>query len=528
MASFTARMGATRTVTAVAALILWSLPCALSGQRFDVVEATVAETHEAMRAGTLTCHALVQAYLDRIAAYDQAGPRINAVQNVNPRALAEADSLDGVLRSGGATGPLHCVPVLLKDQVETRGMPTTYGSVLFKDFVSQRDGTIVRRLREAGAIILAKTNMGEYASRYVGSAFGIIRNPYDPMRNPSGSSGGSAAGVAANFGLVGIGEDTSGSVRGPAAVTSLVGLRPTLYLVSTHGMMPANPTQDTMGPMARTVADAALVLDAIVGYDPEQPATAVSVGHVPQTYTSYLDAGSLRGARVGVLRQPQDRRTDPSSEDFRKVRAVFDAAVGQLRASGAEVVDPVEIPEMEQLAGIGNDFETEQATDDYLAELAEPPHRTLRDILLTGRVNPWRARGLAAVLGKRTDDPGYLTVMTKRETVRQGVLKVMADQRLDVLVYATFDHQPTLIAADVLTNPTPRDGYGWGDNRGLSPVIGFPALTVPAGFTSDGLPVGLELLGRPFTEGKLLGLGYAFEQATHHRRPPAATPRLGG
>lgn len=499
----------------------------LAGQGFDVVEGTIDDAHEAMRAGTLTCRALVEAYLRRIDAYDQAGPRLNTVQNLNPRALDVADSLDAVQRSGGSTGPLHCIPVLLKDQVETSDMPTTYGSALFEDFVSERDATLVVRMKEAGAIILAKVNMGEFASRYVGSAFGIIRNPYDPDRNPSGSSGGTAAGIAASFGMVGIGEDTGGSVRGPAAVTNLVGLRPTLQLVSTYGMMPANPTHDTMGPITRTVRDAAILLDAIAGYDPNDPITAYAVGHVPDTYTSALDAESLRGARIGVLREPMSRGTDPSSEDYRKVRTVVDAAIQDLRAAGAEVIDPLTIPDIGLVMGIGNDYETEQATDAYLAELTEPPYTTLRDILLQGVVNPWRARGMAEVLGKTTDDPGYLVVMHKREAVRLGVLRAMADHDLDAIVYATFDHQTTPIAPDVETNPRPDDGYGWGDNRGLSPAIGFPALTVPAGFTTDALPVGLELLGRPFTEAMLLGFGYAYEQATGHRRAPASTPPIG-
>ena len=211
-------------------------------QEFDPVEATIGSVQAALKSGHTTCRALVQGYLDRIAAYDQAGPTLNAIQSINPRALALADSLDAVMRAKRPLGSLHCIPVLVKDQIETRDMPTTYGSALFKGFMSPRDATVVTRLQAAGAIILAKTNMGEFASRYVGSAFGVIRNPYDPTRNPSGSSGGSAAGVAASFGVVALGEDTGGSVRGPASVNGLVGLRPTLQLVSRHGMMPANPT----------------------------------------------------------------------------------------------------------------------------------------------------------------------------------------------------------------------------------------------------------------------------------------------
>ena len=510
----------------LAVALLLGIPGSLGAQDFELLEATIEDAHAAMETGRLTCRSLVQAYIDRIEAYDKTGPRLNAIQHLNEGALEEADVLDGAMRSDGMVGPLHCVPVLLKDQVETSDMPTTYGSALFQDFIPSRDATIVTRMKEAGAIILAKTNMGEFAARYVGSAFGVIRNAYDPDRNPSGSSGGTAAGIAANFGMVGIGEDTGGSVRGPASVHSLVGLRPTLQLVSRRGMMPASPTHDTMGPLTRTVADAAILLDAVAGYDPQDPITAYSVGRVPQTYTDFLDAGRLRGARIGVLREPMDSNTDPSSDDYEKVKAVIDLAIQDLESLGAEVVDPLVIPELEAVRGIGNNFETERAMNDYLAELGTAPVTTLREILLSGVVTPWRARGMMGSVGKTTDDPGYLEVIQKRERLRQNVLKTMADEALDVIVYATFDHQPTLIAPDVETNPNPEDGYGLGGNRSLSPAIGFPALTVPAGFTADELPVGLEFLGRPFTEGMLLGLGYAFEQATRHRRPPPNTPGL--
>jgi amidase len=518
-------------------------------QRFDVMEATIPGIQAAFDARRLTCRTLVQAYLDRIDAYDKRGPALNAIQHVNARALLEADSLDAVLRARGPRGPMHCVPVLLKDQIETRDMPTTYGSAIFKDFVPRRDATAVKRLEAAGAIIIAKTTMGEFASRYVGSAFGIVRNAYDPTRNPSGSSGGSASGVAANFGLVGIGEDTGGSIRGPAAVSNLVGLRPTLQLVSRFGMLPANPTQDTMGPMTRTVADAARVLDVIAGYDANDPITAYAVGQVPATYTAALQPDALRGRRIGVLRTRRDtaartgaaRDTTISADsaarrdstnrhvdaEFAKVRLVLDRAIADLRSQGAEVVDSLLVPPVPGRR-VGNDFETEAATDAYFAEHPNAPVKTLQEILLAGEVNPWRARGMMGLVGKTTNDPDYLVVMQRRESTRVAVLKLMADHRLDALIYATYDAPPTPIAADVLTNPRPVDAYGRGDNRGLSPTLGFPALTVPAGFSSDSLPVGLEFLGRPFSEPMLLGFGYAYEQATKHRRPPSTTPPLSG
>ena len=501
----------------------------LDGQSFELEEATIAEVHAAFLSGDLTCVGLVQSYLDRIAAYDKQGPRLNTIANLNPRALEEAARLDEALAAGGLTGPLHCIPVLLKDQVETSDMPTTFGSALFADFVPDRDATIVTRVKEAGALIHAKTNMGEFASRYVGSGFGMIRNAYDPRRNPSGSSGGTSVGVAANFGMVGIGEDTGGSIRGPAAVASLVGLRPTLELVSRFGLMPANPTTDTQGPITRTVMDAAILLGVIAGYDPNDPVTARAAGRVPEAYEGGLGVDGLQGVRIGVIRDAMDESVDPGSEGFRQVRSRIDAAVADLRRLGAEVVDPVAIPGIETVNRVfgSNVYETEEATDAYLSEHANAPYRTLRSILLSGRVTPWRAAGLANSLGKSTGDPGYLEYLLGRDRIRQDVLVAMAEHDLDALVYATFDHPVTLIALDAETNSAPADQYGLGDNRLLSPITGFPALTVPAGFTPDGLPVGLEFLGRPFTEAMLLRFGHAFEQGTGYRRPPESAPPLG-
>ena len=401
----------------VAVLALAVAPDFAHAQTFDTVNATITSVHAAFKSGKLTCRALVQQYLDRIAAYDKAGPALNAVQNLNPRALAEADSLDAVLKAKKPMGALHCVPVLLKDQVETRDMPTTYGSALFTDFTPLRDATIVTRMKGAGAIILAKTTMGEYASRYVGSGSGIIRNAYDPLRNPSGSSGDTGSGVAASFGLVGIGEDTGGSIRGPAAVSSLVGLRPTLPLVSRFGMLPANPTQDTMGPMTRTVADAAALLDVIAGYDPKDPVTAYAVGNIPKSYATALRADALQGARIGVLRSPSrdTTRRDSTQRDstqrdstqrdstqrdslvgYQQVRTVIDAAIEQLKALGASVVDSVSLPRRDLGTAMGNDYETEQATDAYFRDHPNAPVKTLKEILLSGKVNPWRARDDAA------------------------------------------------------------------------------------------------------------------------------------
>lgn len=317
-------------------------------------------------------------------------------------------------------------------------------------------------------------------------------------------------------------------MRGPAAANNLVGLRPTTQLVSRHGMLPAKPSTDTLGPIARSVKDAAIVLDVLAGYDVNDPITAEAVGRMPTTYTQSLDSAALRGARIGVIRQPLDPKTDATSEEFLQVRAVIDRALADLRRLGAEVVD---LAAIQDIAGRSarmyddNVYETEAATDAYLAKHANAPVRSLREILLSGTVVPGRARTLIASLGHTTTEQGYLQLLLTKEALRQEVFGRMADQRLDAVAYATFDYPPLRIAADALTR---RDVEltGLGNNRRLSPVIGFPAITVPAGFTSESLPVGLEFMARPFAEHLLLRIAYAYEQGTHHRKPPSSTPAL--
>ena len=402
------------------------------------------------------------------------------------------------------------------------------GRRVFKDFIPQRDATIVTKLKKAGAVIIAKTTRGEYASGFLGSAFGIVRNAYDPARTASGSSGGTGSGVAANFGTVGIGEDTGGSVRGPAAVNNLVGLRPTLPLVSRFGMMPARPTTDTLGPIARSVKDAAIVMDVIAGYDANDPVTAEAVGELPGSYTQSLAVDGLKGARIGVIREPLDPRTEPASADYKQVRAVIDRALADLTRLGAAVVDPVTVPNITARSVKvydGNIFETEAATNAYLAEHPKAPVKTLSEILLSGKVVPARARVMMGLLGHSTSEAGYLELLLLKQDLQQAVLAAMANERLDALVYATFDHQPMLIPADALTR-TVIDSAGRGNNRRLSPVLGFPAMTVPAGFTADGTPVGLEFMGRRFAEPTLFKVAYAYEQGTHHRKPPQTTPAV--
>lgn len=494
---------------------------------FVLMEATIDSIQAALRAGEVSCRELVERYLARIAAFDRQGPALHAIQNVNPSALQEAERLDAQLRSIGPVGRLHGIPVLVKDQVETADMPTTYGSVLFRDFVPKRNATVIEKLRAAGALILAKTTMGEFAAGFAGSAFGVCRTPYDPTRDASGSSSGTGAGLAANMGAVGIGEDTLGSIRGPAARNALVGLRPTLPLVSRFGMMPGSPTRDTLGPLARTVRDAAILLDVIAGYDPNDPVTAACVGHVPETYTSFLIADGLRGMRLGVIREPMSKEADPTSAEFKEVRATIERALGVLADGGAQLVDPVVIPGlMELLDRVGGTYETEAAMNAYLAAHPNAPVRTLQEIVLSSEVLPSRRTRLMEGVGHTTSDPGYLQQMLAREELRVAVLRAMADHQLDALVYATFDHPPQPIPADVMTSFKAVTYPG--NNRVLAPALAYPAISVPAGATADGLPIGIEFLGRPFSEGTLFRIAYGFEQATHHRRPPASTPALPG
>lgn len=514
---------------AAAGAVLLGSGMGVAQPSFDVMETTIDDVHAALRAGRLTCHELVDRYLQRIRAYDKSGPALNAVQTVNQRAMAEADRLDATFRTSGPVGALHCIPVLVKDQIDTSDLPTTHGFAGFRDFTPAADATVVTRLRQAGAVIIGKTTMGEFASGYISSASGPIRNAYDPRRNASGSSGGTGSGVAANFATVGIGEDTGGSVRGPAAVNSLVGLRPSLPLVSRYGMSPARPTTDTIGPIARTVRDAAILFDAMVGYDSHDPATAYGVGRIPSSYVSTLQRDGLKGVRIGVVRQPMSANTNPEAPDYKQVRQVIDAAIGELRTLGAAIVEPVAIPDVIDRLNKGYDgnvFETEAAMNNYLAARPNAPFKTLREILLSGAVVPSRARTLMDTIGKTTDDPGYRQVLRIQDDTRQLVMTMMADLRLDALVYATFDQQPGIIAADVMTRTVVADITGIGNNRRLASLLRFPAITVPAGFTSDQLPVGIEFMARPFAEPLLFRMAYAYEQWTHHRKPPSRTPAL--
>lgn len=508
-------------LAAVAALL-----CGVVGQgraqaparTFDPMEATIPDIQAALAAGSVTSRDLVAWYLARIAAYDQKGPALNAISAINDRALAEADALDGERKSRPLRGPLHGIPVIVKDNYETVTMQTADGSRALAGWVAGTDAVLVKKLRDAGAVVIAKSHMHEFARGIttLGSLFGQTKNPYALDRNPGGSSGGTGAAIAANLAAVGMGSDTCGSIRIPASHNSLVGIRGTQGLASRTGIIPLSSTQDIGGPIARSVTDVAIVLDAIVGYDPADPQTAASIGHVPKSYTDSLRLGGLRGARIGLLTNLFG--TEPADVE---IATVVRASIAEMKAQGAEVIEAT-IPGLndvmlDRLNGfliLAQDFKFD--FNAYLAAHPTAPIRSLEEVLASGKFHPsleTGLRGSQAVESRDTKE--YLEHIVKRERLRQAILKVMADHRLDALAYPTIRRKPNLAG-----QPQP------GTNCHLSANSGMPSIVVPGGFTPDGLPVGVELLGREWSEPLLIQLAYAYEQATRHRRPPASTPAL--
>ena len=479
--------------------------------RYDVVERSISDLAGAIKAGTVTSRDLVQAYLERIDAYDHQGPALNAMIVVNPNALADADALDRERAARGPRGPLHGVPIVIKDNYDTTDLPTTAGSIALKDARPGRDAFQVRKLRDAGAVIVGKTNLHEFARGIttISSLGGQTRNPYDPTRNPGGSSGGTGAAVAANFAAVGMGTDTCGSIRYPAAHNSLVGLRPTLGLSSRRGIVPLSLSQDVAGPLGRTVADIAIVLDATVGPDPADPVTREAAGHIPASYVAALDANGLRGVRLGVLLP----LFGAAAEDQRAGNVVR-TAIREMEQRGARTtdVDMPAIPEQE-VSVIRYEFKFQ--LNDYLVE-TKAPVRSLSEILDKGLFHPaveqsFRRSNEVSAL----DSEEYRAMRAKQARLRDTLLKAMDDQQVVALVYPTLRRTAAKIGE-------PQTG----GNCAASAATGLPAITVPAGFADDGMPVGVEFLGRPFAESELLKVAYAFEQATHHRRPPSLTPPL--
>jgi Asp-tRNA(Asn)/Glu-tRNA(Gln) amidotransferase A subunit family amidase len=488
----------------------------------NILEATIEDIHLAYRSGQLTCRQLVQMYLDRIEAYDKQGPAINSIITINSKALEEAERLDRSLRASGPVGPLHGIPVIVKDQADVKGMPTTLGSVLFKDYYPHRDSFVVERLKKAGAVILAKSTLGEMAGGDThGSLFGSTRNPYDLNRTVGGSSGGSAAAVSSNFCTVAIGQEGLASIRRPAAWNSVAGMRTTAGLVSRGGVYSGWPSlAGSLGPITRTIADTAAVLDVMVGYDPEDPLTAFGVGKLPETFTTFLDKNGLKGARLGILREPMGIDSEPESEDFRKVSEVFDNAVRELKAAGAEIIDPVVIPKLKELlakraTGPG---EGEQSFKNYFGRSANPPFKSIAEAVASQEFSKV-SRNAQNRMKATQDVTKHYPCLMAREELMTNLLKVMADNRLDAIVHKAVEHQPTLITEGL--NP-PYVNYKGAPHLNTFLVF-VPSVVVPGGFTRDNLPAGIVFVGRPYDDGNMIKLAYGYEQATLHRRPPACT-----
>ncbi|WP_414664153.1 amidase family protein [Horticoccus sp. 23ND18S-11] len=509
----------------------------------DLETATIADLNAAMAKGTLTAEKLTQAYLARIAAYDKQGPTINTVIVFNPKAVETARALDAERKAGKVRGPLHGIPVVLKDNYDTADLQTTAGSQLLEGWVPAKDGYMVKKLREAGAVILAKVNLSEFAAggsvgvppsiggppNGFSSAGGQTRNPHDLSRGPAGSSGGTGAAIAAVFAQFGLGSDTGGSIRGPCSSNGIAGIKPTNGLLSRAGIVPLALTFDTGGPMARSVYDVAVSLGAMTGVDPADPLTQLSAGKFKTDYTPFLKRGSLKGARIGIARDfmGKDAGTD----------AVIEASIAKLKELGAIIVDPVKYPEFVLqartslfLTVLNSDFKAQIA--DYFAAVTKPGYpKTFAEIAAkanapaTAYRSPEKAAGLKYTDQVALDLKDPVSVIAHTEglaLVRAGIEALFAKHQLDAIVYPTG---PRPAAPIVRSNPlTPAT---MGDSpSSIANMTGWPDLIVPAGMTPEGLPVTISFFGPAFSEPKLFGYAYDFEQATKARALPKTTPAL--
>jgi amidase len=521
-------------VAVVTALFVLALPPARAAQSVDFDALTIADLNRAFDAGTLTAEKLVQLCLARIQAYDRQGPSLRAVLALNPNALDVARAMDAERKTKGPRSPLHGIPIVLKDNYNTSDLPTTGGSLLLEGSHPPEDAFVVKQLRAAGAIVLAKVNMSEFASGPARSSLGgQSLNPHDLTRSPSGSSGGTGVAIAAAYAPLGLGTDTGGSIRGPSTSNGIVGLKPTHGLLSRSGIIPLSLSFDTGGPMARSVTDVALALGVMTGVDPADAATAKSQGRFERDYAKYLKADALKNARIGIARDFLG--ADPD------VDWVVDASLDAMRKSGATIVD-VRYPKW--LLDAKQEFynairwpEFHAQIADYLKTTGPAYPKTLEEMIVrAGALNAVRADGAGPNPGRWTlfkreaesgtlDDYRYVSVRDHGlPMVRAAVEGMLAAQRLDAIVYPTSSRRPGLIA----DSGAPSGGTPPRSATDIANLTGFPDLIVPAGFTGDNLPVGISFSGPAFSEPRLLALGYSFEQATHARRRPVHTPARPG
>jgi amidase len=518
-----ATRAAWRSGGVAAAVLVFATFAPAARAEFAVEEAGIAEIQAAYLAGKTTAREVTQAYLDRIAAYDKRGPYLNALITVNANALAEADRLDAALESGGKlTGPLHGIPVIVKDNLDTFDMPTSTGVALFKDFVPPKDAFIVSRLRAAGAIILAKSSLSELAmglADNINSVLpGFTRNPYNTAYASGGSSGGTGVAIAASFGTVGIGTDTGGSVRAPSSINNLVGLRPTVGLVSRTGMGPLDSQRDTPGPMGRTVADVAKLLDVLAAVDPADARTAPSKGKAPKSYTDSLDRNGLAGARIGVFRQALavGDGADP------RVAALLDEAVADLRAAGATIVDDFKVPGFESFPRPPQTAARSKADWEGFFAYEGPtfPVKTVAELRDSRQYHPLHAARIAeiaAITAAPEQDATTVKGRADEQMYREAFGAAMDAAQVDALVFPVWNFPPRLNGD--------RGQTASGSLTFIGSATQWPVAVVPMGFVDD-LPVGFQIFGRAWSEPQLLKYAYAYEQATHHRRPPPTTPAL--
>ncbi len=432
-------------IALVFALLFVPLADCAPDRSFHLMETSIADIHKAMLAGTLTCHNLVQQYLDRIHAYDQQGPAVNSMLYINPASLKQADAFDQDFQRTHKLKPLGCIPIVLKDNFDTADMPTTAGSLMLKGAQPEKDAFAVKRLREAGALILGKANLQEFASGgiSVSSLGGQVKNPYDLTRTPGGSSGGTATAVASNFATVGTGSDTGGSIRSPASADNLVGLRPTRGLISRDGIVPVSFTQDTIGPITRNVADTAKILDAMVGYDPNDPVTAFGVGNIPKTYTAFLQNG-LKGARLGVL-----TTLFGSGPEYEEVNKVLGKAIDAMKQQGAVIVrveDAALDSDILTAKFRLNEPEFKAALNAYLQQQgSHVPVHSLAEIIASGQYHKPTLEKFFATAQSYEDGPNSTDYKDRRmrmDEVRIEVANLLAKNHLDALVYP---HQKCLV-----------------------------------------------------------------------------------
>lgn len=466
---------------------------------------TVEEIHQKFLGGELTCEELVSEYIRRIDSYDKKGPGINAILSVNPDALQVARRLDDRLRTEGLAGQLHGIPVLVKDNVDTIDMPTTGGSVCLANNIPPRDAFIVSRLKQAGAVILAKANLHEFAiwGETTSSIGGQTRNPFNTQLTPGGSSGGTGAGLAAGFAAVGIGTDTVNSVRSPASANGLVGIRPTMGLVSRSGIIPYSLTHDTAGPITRSVQDAALLLDIISGYDPQDHKTAWAWSKRAADCLQTRD--TLKGKRIGILRSLFGR--EPRHAE---VNAAIENNLALLRSNGAELIEICECIEADYIASKVSVhlYELRDDLNTYLRLLdpASPVH-SLEEIVASGKYCPGIRDNLLKAVSLSKESGEYSNRLVSQMHLRDQVMQVMALNNLDAMVYP---HQKRLVVP-IGEPQTERNGA-------LAAAIGFPAITIPAGFSPPskdaplGVPIGIEFMGRPWAEQVLISIAYSLEQ----------------